>query len=97
MVWQGKVFKLLLGKTSTNRAKENAIVAMEGVGWVSLKVPKGGREINWCKMISIIFKRTNTLRQNKIPIGLTVAIMALTITCRTNDIVFMIYKKVMST
>ena len=60
-------------------------------------MPKGGRDINRCKMISIVSNWTNALREYKIPIGLTIAIMAFTMACRTYYIIVMIYKQVMRT
>ena len=41
-------------------------------------------------MVSIKLERAEALRQNKIPVGLTVIIVTLTITSRTNNIVFML-------
>ena len=61
------------------------------------EVPKGGWGINRGKMISIKLERVVTERQNKIPVGLTIIVMTLTITSRTNNIIVVINKKVMCT
>ena len=61
------------------------------------KMPKGGWGIDWGKVISIELEGAEASRQNKIPVGLTVIVMTLTITSRTNNIVFVVNKKVMCT